>query len=73
VSDNVKKSAGNARALEPAEEEQVANGVFVVRVEQPDGSVTTDVTPQGNVKVTEIETILGLALNGWRAKVGLRA
>jgi hypothetical protein len=72
--DNVEPQDPVEAPAEAAEDQpQPPNGVLVVRIEQPDGTITTDTFPQGDVKATEVETILGLGLIGWRSKVGLSA
>lgn len=54
-----------------AAEEKPLNGVLVARVVSDDGSIYTDIQPVGDVQLTEIQTILELGLQAFRAKLGL--
>jgi hypothetical protein len=47
------------------------NAVLIVRVEDEQGNVSTDAVPLGDVKPTEVQTIIELGLANWRAKLGL--
>lgn len=51
------------------ENTEVLNAVIVVRRETENG-VETDVIANGDVKVTEIQTILELGLSKWRKQLG---
>lgn len=55
----------------PLDPEQAVDGVVVIKVTDDEGNINTQIQPLGKVQVTEIETLLGLGLNGWRAKLGL--
>lgn len=56
---------------EPQTEAQPQDGVFVLVQRAPDGGVATGVQTVGDVKITEIQTILELALKAFRADAGL--
>lgn len=47
------------------------NAVLVVKHRDPDGSISTSIATNGNVEVTEVQTLLELGLKGWREKIGL--
>ena len=46
------------------------NAVLILRIEDEEG-IKTDVVPLGDVKATEVATILELGMRSWRAKIGL--
>lgn len=52
------------------EEDKPLDGVFVVVQRGEDGGISTDVAPQGDVRITEIQTILEVTLAGFRQKLG---
>lgn len=54
-----------------ASEEQPLNAVIVVKVEDEDGNIGTNVIPNGDVRPTEIQTLLELAINSWREQIGV--
>lgn len=60
-----------------SEEEKVVeaaetiDAVVVIKQTAEDGSISTDVVLQGEVKATEVQTILELAVRGWRQRIGL--
>lgn len=45
--------------------------ILVNRTEEGSGQVTVDVYGTGDLRVTEIETIIKLGLNKWREQAGL--
>lgn len=47
------------------------DGVVVAVQRNPDGSFGTQVFVNGDVRPTEVETILGAALKEWRTRLGL--
>jgi len=49
------------------------NAVLVVKIQDEDGSISTDVIPTGNVQATEVQTLIELGLVAWRQKIGLSA
>jgi hypothetical protein len=49
----------------------VPNGVIVIKSVADDGSITTEVSPLGNVQATEIQTLLELGVQSWRRQIGL--
>lgn len=54
------------------EEAEVPAAVIVVRTVSPDGTVKAEVADlQGDVQITEVQTILELAVRGWRQRIGL--
>ncbi len=62
----------NEDSTEPkADEVTSPNGVLVLRVVEDDGRISTTTQPLGDVKVTEIQTILELGIQDFRAKAGL--
>lgn len=69
-----KKSATPEEAPAPeGEAQEQPNGVLIVRVEEENGAVNTDTVPLGDVKPTEVQTVIELGLGVWRKKVGLDA
>lgn len=50
--------------------EQPPNAVLIVRVEDDQG-IHTEVVTLGDVKATEVATIIELGMRSWRAKIGL--
>lgn len=54
-----------------SEKPEGINGVVVIRREEDNGDITTDVQIIGDVKPTEVQTVLELAVPAWRAKIGL--
>ncbi|MEJ7783164.1 MAG: hypothetical protein WKF96_00075 [Solirubrobacteraceae bacterium] len=78
-----RRRATRAAAKEKAKLEQASpgadagdaspvEGVFVVRVLHPDGGFSTQVIPQGDVRLSEVESILKKGLKGWRGQAGLQ-
>lgn len=58
----------------PAVEEPEApevDAVIVVRTKQPDGSISTEVMVQGSIELDQVQTLLELAVRGWRKRIGL--
>lgn len=55
------------------EDGQTTSGVLVAVERLADGSTSVSVHPVGDVRQTEVETVLGLALRHVREKLGLRA
>lgn len=47
------------------------DAVIVVKDVSPDGAINTRCMVNGSVQPTEVETLLGLALKGWREQLGL--
>jgi len=45
--------------------------VLVERGEGPNGQIDVDVVAQGDVRATEIETVLKMAVSKWRQKINL--
>lgn len=69
-----RKRAQKPKADAPVDEatEAVDLDCVVVIVQRgEDGAISTDVVPQGDVRPTEVDTILELGRNGWRQKIGL--
>ena len=63
-------------STEPPEGEHNAEAIqlptVVILVERPEsGPIDVDVVAQGDVRATEIETILKMGLNKWRNKINL--
>lgn len=55
-----------------AEVEAIQLPTVIILVERgDDGKIDTDVVAQGDVRATEIETVLKMGLNKWRQKIGL--
>lgn len=54
----------------PAEDTPL-NGVIIVREEDGEGGVHTKIVLSGDVKPTEVETIIKLGLKGWHQQIGL--
>jgi ACT domain-containing protein len=66
------KELGVETSDEPSEDApEQPNGVLIVRIEDEEGNISTDTVPLGNVKATEVQTIIELGLSNWRAKLGL--
>lgn len=59
------------KATENGTEDQPVDGVFIPVMYDEHGNVGTDVVLNGNVRVTEIQTILELAIKGYRQRIGL--
>lgn len=53
------------------EDDTPFNGVVIVREFNEDGGVGTKVILSGNVKPTEVQTIIDLGLKGWREQIGV--
>lgn len=49
------------------------DGVLIVKVTNENGDISTDVVPLGDVRLTEVQTLLELGRAKWRAKIGLDA
>jgi hypothetical protein len=47
------------------------DGVFVTKVVDEHGNIGTDVMINGTVQATEVQTLLELAVRGWRKRIGL--
>lgn len=54
-----------------AADEQPLNAVIVVKIEDENGNIGTNVIPNGDVRPTEIQTLLELAINSWREQIGV--
>lgn len=73
-----KNDEAPVEAVEPQEEatpevpEEPAAGVFVAKVYTERG-IQTQVLLQGKIEATEVQTLLELAINGWREQIGLKA
>lgn len=71
------KSRGKPAAEVPAQtpqakvEGEAAEGVFLNRIIGEDGSVKVFPAPVGDVRATEVSTIIELGLSGWREQIGL--
>lgn len=51
--------------------EEDFDAVIVVKEISPDGAINTKVLTNGNVQATEVQTLLELAVLGWRDQIGL--
>lgn len=60
-----------AEAVATAPQERAPDGVFIVVNRDENGGVGTGIQTVGDVKVTEIQTIIELALKAFRNDVGL--
>lgn len=60
-----------AKTEEPAPEPPAPPTVHILVERGPDGGVSVDVLATGDVRVTEIESILRLALKRWESKSGI--
>lgn len=58
-----------AKEVEAAEEE--LDAVVVVKEKRPDGGINTKVLLNGSIEATEVQTLLELAVLGWRDQIGL--
>ena len=47
------------------------NAVVVVKTTDDEGNIGTEVVMNGNVLPTEVQTLLELAVKGWRQRIGL--
>lgn len=63
----LKEAAGDVQVT-PQEE---FDAVIVVKEATPDGGISTKVLTNGNVQATEVQTLLELAVLGWRDQIGL--
>lgn len=58
--------------VEPNEEPQKPiDGVFVAKVVDEQGNISTEIMMNGEVQATEVQTLLELAVRGWRKRIGL--
>ncbi len=64
-------SEDEAAAGEASATEEQPNAVLILRIEDDAGNISTDAVPLGDVKATEVQTIIELGLSNWRAKLGL--
>jgi hypothetical protein len=69
VSDDNVEVPADAGVEAPPEQ---PNAVLVLRTVKDNGDIECDAVPLGDVKVTEVQTVLELGLASFRAKVGLR-
>lgn len=60
-----------SEADEPAQPVPPSVIVLVERGEGPNGQIDVDVVAQGDVRATEIETVLKMAVSKWRQKINL--
>ncbi len=56
---------------EVVDEAPQMDAVIVVKTKQDDGTISTEVMVNGNVELTEVQTLLELAVRGWRKRIGL--
>lgn len=56
----------------PEEKQEAVDAVLCVRRIADDGSVTVDPQPVGDMRLTEVDSVLELARQRWRQKIGLR-
>lgn len=56
----------------PGETDEAVDAVLCVRRIADDGSVTVDPQPVGDMRLTEVDSVLELARQRWRQKIGLR-
>lgn len=54
----------------PVETEPL-NAVVVVKTVDDEGNIGTEVVMNGNIQATEVQTLLELAVKGWRQRIGL--
>lgn len=62
------KEAVNDVQVTPQEE---FDAVIVVKETNPDGGIATKVLMNGSIQATEVQTLLELAVLGWRDQIGL--
>ena len=60
-----------AAEKEPTQPEEAAPTIHIPVIRGEDGNITVDVLATGDVRVTEIESLLKLALKRWEEKAGL--
>ena len=55
------------------EEEKVPqpDAIIVFKTTDDKGNISTTVAMEGNIQATEVQTLLELAINGWRQRIGL--
>jgi hypothetical protein len=46
-------------------------GVLVIKNTDEDGNIFTEIVPVGDVRMTEVQTILELGVLRWRSQIGL--
>lgn len=56
---------------EPQKPQKPLDGVFVAKVVDEHGNIGTEVMMNGEVQATEVQTLLELAVRGWRKRIGL--
>ena len=61
----------NAAMAAPETEQEQPNAVLVQRIEGEDGQLSVEVQTVGNVRITEIETVLKLGLKLIKDKFGV--
>lgn len=56
---------------EQQEEVAPVSAVVVVKTVDAEGNISTEIVLQGEVQATEVQTLLELAVRGWRQRIGL--
>lgn len=56
---------------EEEETDSPIDGIFVAKIVDEEGNIGTEVMLNGTVQATEVQTILELAVRGWRKRIGL--
>lgn len=56
---------------EEIKQDSPIDGIFVAKVVDEEGNIGTEIMMNGNVQATEVQTILELAVRGWRKRIGL--
>lgn len=52
-------------------EEKPLDAVIITKMVDEQGNISVTVQPNGDVRVTEVQTLLDLATPSWRDKIGL--
>lgn len=60
-----------AVAATETEPQEPLNAVIVIKEETSDGGIQTKVMTNGSIQATEVQTLLELAVIGWRDQIGL--
>lgn len=58
-------------AAQESDEDKPLDAVIIVKTVTPDGNFGTQVILNGDVKPTEVQTIIEFGLKGWRSQLGL--
>ncbi len=66
-----KRTAAKSEPEAPKQDEKPVDGVFVVKGKDDNGSLRTQIVLNGDLQVTEVQTLLEVAIRDFRAEIGL--